>query len=354
MPWVEPTLQELRNQFKSDFLTRSDTGDAVLRRSVENVLSFTVPGIANGLHGYIGWGIRQVVPSEDADLDSILRWANDFLEVPQIPAIAAIGDVTFTGVDTTIIPQGTEVTSRDGATFTTDAQYVISGTTITDQVTAVVAGAAGNTLEGSAVFLGSPIAGIESEAIVAVGGISGGADEEDKFGVLERLRQRFRRPPRGGSAGDYVAWALEVAAITRAFEYPQDPTVGWVKVVAVDDVSGPVPGAAALLATQTNLDEKRPIAMGGVLVIGPTPQLLELQWTSLVSGDVAAAKIALEANVESWVLSTGEPGLSLSHAEIENAAQAATGVQSVTLADPVIDVYPGTYGMFTTFNHTYI
>lgn len=356
MPWSKPNLQTLRDRFRQDFLARTTTGDAVLRRSVENVFSYAVPGLANGLYGYIDWGVRQFIPSEDSELDSMLRWANNLLTPPQIAATPAIGNVTFTGTNTTIIPIGTEVTNRDGASFTTDAQYVISGTTITGQVTAVIPGVDGNTLEGAAVFLGAPIAGIESEAAVAVGGLSGGADDEDKFGVLNRLRARLASAPRGGASGDFESWALEVAGVDRAYEYGQDPTTGWVKVVVVDDTGGtaPIAGVTTVALAQENVDLNRPIMMGGTTVIAAIPQSVSLTWSAIepAPGDlIGDAKLAIETNVDAYLLTQTYPGQVINVNEIENAAQAV--VTSVTLSSPLADPDPGAYGLFTTINHIY-
>jgi uncharacterized phage protein gp47/JayE len=320
-------------------------------------MSYVVPGLTNGAHGYIDWGARQFIPSEDSDLDSLLRWSNNLLTPPQTPASPASGDVTFTGTDTTVIPIGTEVTNRDGASFTTDAQYVISGTTITGSVTAVVAGVAGNTLEGAAVFLSAPISGIESEAIVAAGGLSGGADDEDKFGVLARLRNRFQSAPRGGASGDFAAWALEISGVDRAYEFAQDPTTGWVTVVVVDDTAGtaPIAGVTTVADAQDNVDLQRPIMMGGCIVMAAVPDTLALTWGSLepAPGDsISTARSKLEANVDTYILTQTAPGATINVNEIENAAQAV--VTSVTLTDPIADPDPGTYGLFDTINHSYV
>lgn len=355
MPFDRPTLQTLRDRFKQDFLSNTTTGDAVLRRSVENVFAFVVPAMTHGLYGYINYLQKQVIPSIDADIDTILRWSSAFLTVPQKAAVAGSGNVTFTGVDTTPIPQYTTVSSRDGVTYQTDSALAISGTTVTGSVTALNPGLGGNAEEGTAVFLTTPITDIEDEAVVATGGLSGGADAETKSSVFNRLVARWKTPPRGGSAGDFESWALEIGAVSRAYEYNQDPTVGWVKVVIIDDTSGPVPGAQTIIDAQANIDLKRPGMIGGCTVIGPTPQTLELYWASLVPapGDsVAQAKTALEANVDSWILTQTVPGDTVSQPEIENAAQAV--VTSVRLSSPVADPDPGTYGLFTTINHNYV
>jgi len=352
MPWVETTLQERRDRIRADFLARTTTGDAVLRRSVENVYSYVLAGVAHGLGGFVSWGARQVIPNEDADLDSMLRWANNYLTIPQVPAVAAQGSATFTGVDTTELPAGTVVTNRDGVSFTTDALGTVSGGSVTVSITAVEAGAAGNTLAGADILLSSPIVDIDS-AGTTTAGLTGGADEETKLGVLERLRQRLKNPPRGGGTGDYVAWALEIGSVTRAYEFPQEPSTGWVTVIVIDDVSGPIPGAQTIIDAQENVDLYRPIAMGGAVIAGPTPQTLNLTWDALIGApgdDLPTAKSKLEANVDEWVQAQA-PEAVLFQPDIENAGQAV--VQSVSLTSPIVNQDPGQYGLFTTINHAY-
>ena len=354
MPFDRPTLQTLRDRFQQDFLARTTSGDAVLRRSVENIYSFVVPGMTHGVYGYLNYLQKQVIPSEESDLDTLLRWADIFLTPPQVVASAATGNVTFTGTPSTNIPAGTEIGNRDGITFTTDSSVNIGGGgDVTVAVTATAAGLSGNTLAGAAVFLSTPIVGIDSEATVATGGLSGGADAETSVGVFNRLRARMKTPPRGGSAGDFAAWALETAAVSRAFEFPNEPSPSFVTIVIVDDVSGPVPGAATIAAAQANVDAKRPIMMGGAPVIGPTPQPLTLTWSGLIP-DTTPVRNSLEMAVEDWILTSGEPELVLRQPDIENAAQSASGVTSVSLSSPTIDQDPGQYGMFTSFTHIYV
>lgn len=354
MPFDRPTLETLRDRFRSDFQARTTSGDAVLRRSVENIYSFVVPGMTHGLYGYLNYLQKNVIISEESDIDTLLRWADAFLEVPQNPATAAQGDVTFTGTPATSIPAGTEITNQDGITFTTDSIASIGGGGDVDvPVTASDLGEIGNTLAGVVMTLGTPIVGVDSTATVASGGLTGGADEEEAPGIYTRLSARLKTPPRGGSTGDFKVWAEEVSGVTRAFEFPNEPSVGWVTVVVVDDVSGPVPGATTIAAAQSNIDAKRPIFMGGVDVIGPTPQLLSLTWSGLIP-DSGATRTALEAAVEQWVLTTGEPEVPLRQPDIENAAQNAAGVVSVSLSSPTTDQDPGQYGMYTTFSHSYV
>ena len=367
MAWSSPTLKEIRNQVRQDFINWSGTGNkALLRRSVENAFSYAIAGVASGLYGYINWGVKQLIPSEDSDLDSLLRWANDILTVPQKPATAATGNVIFTGTPGAAVPLGTTATSLStGISYATQSSDVIGGGgTLTRAVIAETEGADGNIAAGETLYLDSPLVNIDPTATAGAAGLSGGADEEDKFGVLDRLRTRFKSPPRGGGIGDYVSWAEEVAGVSRAFEFGNTPVTGWVTVVILDDSQivndsqgPPIPGAQTISDAQANVDLFRPIQMGGAIVKAPVQEALALTWADLVpqSGvSVATAESNIESAVNSWFYTTTEPGVTVSQPEIENVGQSATGVQSVRLSIPVGDQTPAEHALFTNITHSFV
>ena len=68
---------------------------------------------------------------------------------------------------------------------------------------------------GAKISLLSPVANINSDATVSEIVIIA-ADEETLESLRERLLNRLRLPPLGGSANDYVTWAKEVAGVTRS------------------------------------------------------------------------------------------------------------------------------------------
>jgi uncharacterized phage protein gp47/JayE len=317
-------------------------------------MSYAIAAVANGLYGYLEWAVQQLIPTEDSDLDSILRWANVFLEIPQKPATQATGSIVFGGTDTTLIPDGTQVTSRDGVVYQTVGNFSIQGTFVLAAGEAVEPGKNGNLASGAALFLNTPIAGIDSEATVA-SPFTGGADIEDRLDVLDRLLTRMKTPPRGGSAGDYESWALEVSGVDRAYEYANVPNGAFVTVVVVDDDEADfVPGAAMLTAVQDNIDAKRPIAMGGAVVRGPDQYTLSCYWAGVPDDPVI--RTSLETAVNDWVRANTEPGKTISQSEIENAGQTASGVPSgITLTIPISDVVmTSPYMMIDVVNHVYL
>ncbi|MDD4952837.1 MAG: baseplate J/gp47 family protein, partial [Desulfovibrionaceae bacterium] len=102
----------------------------------------------------------------------------------------------------------------------------ISGGAASAPVDAVEAGTGGNESAGVSLTLTSPVSGVQSTAAVAAGGITGGADQEADEALRARLITRIQQSPHGGAGYDYVAWALEVSGVTRAWCYPEHMGLG--------------------------------------------------------------------------------------------------------------------------------
>ena len=60
--------------------------------------------------------------------------------------------------------------------------------------------------------------------------LDGGTDEETDEELRARVLRRIRQPPMGGDAYDYVAWALAVPGVTRAWCSPLEMGIGTVTV----------------------------------------------------------------------------------------------------------------------------
>ncbi len=102
---------------------------------------------------------------------------------------------------------------------------------------ALDAGAVGNLAAGTALSMAVAVVGVSGAAGVAVVTMTGGADEESDDELRVRVLARIRQPPMGGCAYDYVAWALQVAGVTRAWCSPKEMGPGTVTVrIMCDDL----------------------------------------------------------------------------------------------------------------------
>jgi uncharacterized phage protein gp47/JayE len=340
MSFVRPTLTKLISRARSDIQTRLPGADANIRRTVEDILARMSGGMAHSLHGHLVWLSKQLMP-DTAEAEFATRWASIY-GLTRTAAVAAAGDLTITGVNTTVCPAGTEWETSDGVLYTQDEDATISGGSATASVTASEGGADGNQIVGTVLSLVSPVSGIDSDSVAIGTGITGGVDEEDDAALLVRTLLRIANPPKGGGPTDYEQWALEVAGVTRAWEYPNLDGLGTVGLYFVFDGNDPITPTVGEVATmQAYLDTKAPIT-ADVNVYAPTLQTVDFTIELDPGGlgaDTAAIRASVQAELEDLILRTGTTdGMTLLLSQINEAISLATGEVDHTTAVPAANV----------------
>lgn len=345
MPFQRPTLTELVERSGQDFVSRLALAGAALRRSVIGVLARVVAGAAHSLHGHLDYLAKQVFP-DTSELEYLER-QGALYGISRKAATFAVGDVTFTGTNGTLIPAGTVLQRSDALQYETDADATIASGTATAAVTALTSGDASNADAAVALTLVSPIIGVSSSATVAAGGLTLGSDQESDDDLRQRIKERIQFAPQGGAADDYVAWAKEVAGVTRAWTFPAELGAGTVTVRFVrDDDASIIPDAAEVTAVQEYIDERRPVT---ALVTVVAPVATPLNFTIAVVPDTVATRAAVEAELRD-LLNRDEivPGGTLPLSQIRTSIGIAEGVTDYTLSAPSADV-TRTTGQITTF-----
>ena len=235
----------------------------------------------------------------------------------------------------------------DGVQYFTTTDATVAGGSATAPVQASVAAAAGNRAAGQGLTLVSPIAGVQP--LATAGELSGGADVETDEALLARLLQRVQTPPQGGAASDYVAWALAVPGVTRAWVYPKELGPGTVTVRFVRDLDGTgaaiIPDAPEVATVQAYIDARSPVT-ANLTVVAPTAVPLNFTITGLVP-DTAAVRAAVQAELQDLLLREAVPGGTLLLSHIRAAISAAAGEADYTLTVPSADV-TRTTGQLTT------
>jgi uncharacterized phage protein gp47/JayE len=338
MAFSRPTLSELIERARADIQTRLQGTDPWLRWQVEGVLAKVLAGLAHGMHGHLLWLSRQIMP-DTAENEFMARWA-DIYGLTRNDPVAATGPIVISGTPTTVCPAGTTWQRGDGVQYTQDADATIpGGGSIAADVTAVVGGTDGNADAGTTVFLTAPIAGINNSATVDTDGISGGTDLETDAELLARLLLRIRTVPKGGAAGDYVNWALEVSGVTRVWELPAWLGPGTVGVTFVRDNDGVgaaiIPSAGEVTTVQDYLDTKRPVT-AAVTVFAPTP--VTFNRTMSITPDTAAVRTAIDTELADYLLRVAEPGVTLLLSQINEAISIAAGETDHVLTVPAANV----------------
>lgn len=333
MPFARPSPFEIRERLAAEVALALPGADARLRRSMEEVLVRVIAIASHELHGHLDWISRQVLPdtAEDAELARHAAvWG-----VARLPAVPATGSVTFTGIAGRVIPAGTELRRGDDARYLLDADATIGGGgTVDGVVTAVLAGAAGNTAAGTALSLLAPVDGVAPAALVAAGGLAAGADAEGDAALRARLLARIQNPPRGGSRVDYEAWARAVPGVERVWVYPRMLGAGTVGVAFLG-TGGAIPAAPLVAAVQAAIDAERP-ATAAVTVFAPATQAVNV--TIALDPDSTAIRTAVLAELADFFVREADPGGVLRVSRLSAAISAAAGEVSHILSAPVADV----------------
>lgn len=342
MPFLRPELQTLIDRSVSEINARLPGADARLAFSNLNVMAYVQAALAHGLYGFIDWIYRQVFP-DTAEAENLQRWATIW-GVSRKDASPATGNITLTGTNGVTIPAGTLLQRSDGRQYQTTADATIAAGVASAAVVSVTAGVASVCAAGVSLNLVSPVAGVDSSCVVATGGLTGGADAESDEALRARLLARIQTPPQGGSANDYITWALEVPGVTRAWVYPLELGPGTASVRFVRDNDGPgtaiLPDLSEVAAVQAHIDLLRPVT-AQVTVVAPVAAPINFQIQGLTP-NTASVKAAVAAELQDMLLREATPGGTILLSHIRAAISAATDEDDYVLVSPTANVTNGT------------
>lgn len=335
MPFERPTLQELIDRIKADVATHIPGADVQLRRGNLQVLPTVQAGAVHLLYGYLDFMAAQVMP-DTAEAEFLERHAAIW-GVQRKAAAKASGSATISGQAGAVLPAGQEFRRGDGVLFLATAEHIMTGTSGQVAVEAVETGATGNAAAGVGLTLSSPVIGMNTLAAVAEPGLSGGVDRESDALLLQRLLRRIQEPPHGGASHDYVAWALEVAGVTRAWCLPGHLGAGTVGLVFTTDDSpaGPIPSAGDVEAVQAYLEPLRPVT-AQVTAFAPTP--VELNPEITITPDTTKVRAAVEAELADLLRRESEPGGAMLVSHVREAVSSAAGEADHALLSPLADI----------------
>ncbi|RKP50506.1 baseplate J/gp47 family protein [Trinickia fusca] len=373
MPYPRPTLTQLRGQVAADLQASAAGSDPLLRFSSLNVLGSALAGLAQLQYGYTDWVAKQSNPFTASD-EFLEAWAalkNVFREPATQAGASTPGQVTFSGTTGIALPSGTPLVRGDGVGYTTTSAATVVGGTVTVSAVANadpdgLTGAFGNCAVGTAMTLGTAIAGINSTGSVSTA-FTGGADVETDDSLRSRMLLAYQNVPQGGAQKDYVSWALQVNGVTRAWCNPMGFGAGTVVVYPMFDAAEAANGGfpqgvngvatAESRGTQATGDQLtvanwiyplRP-ATALVYVCAPTQQAVPFTITG--SSNFSAATKALIASAISGIFAmygsplgttTGQNGVvDLSY--INSAIAAISGTDGFVITAPTANIV-GTTG----------
>jgi uncharacterized phage protein gp47/JayE len=352
VPYARPTLTGLRTQAIQDITTSGVPGlDGLLRNAVLPVLAWVMAGLAYSVYGFIDWVALEAVPFTATD-EYLEAWAA-LVGIYRKDATAASGTAQFTGQPGTILPAGSALTRQDGTPYvsTADAGVDVSGFILVPFI-AEVMGAATDCDDGTAISLSPPPAGINAGG-VTVGETSGGADQEIDDELRTRMLAKYRAPAQGGSASDYVQWAVSVPGCTRAWTDPQGYGAGSVVVYPMFDDVQAAHGGFPQGTDGTAVEDTRgaPHATGDqsliaeaiwpvqpvtalVYVAAPVPFPINVTIAGLSPND-ADTVASIQASLVDMFLVVGDVAGIIYPSDIYTAILATPGVDHFSVSTPV-------------------
>jgi uncharacterized phage protein gp47/JayE len=323
---VRPAIDDLLRQSEAEINARLPGADSRLRWNNLSVIAAVLAGGLHEVYGYLD-GIAEAVLPDRATGEVLERHAA-WRGLLRKPATPAGGSVTVTGLSGAVIPAGARLLRADRAEYSVEqAALIASDGTGTISVEALTLGAAGNAQPGTELRFVSPVAGVAAAGTVGALGLGGGAEIESDESLRARLRARVQRAPHGGAAHDYIAWALEVPGVTRAWVRVIPPCQ--VRVLFTMDESYPngIPLPQDVANVQAHIEARRPVT-AMVIVKAPNPVPVDFVIQSLVPESNAAipdVRAAIIAELKDMILRDGAPGLPLLVSHVREAISIAAG-----------------------------
>ena len=346
----KPTLATLVARARADMAARLGL-QALQARSVERVLADVHAGGCHALWFYLAYQAKQMHPLT-ADELHLAQWARSY-GIERLAAVAATGQVQFSGTAGAQILAGTKLRNADEGEYSVLAAVVIDadGSAIAE-VAADASGVAGNRDGGEGLSLISEVAGVESGAVVI--SLSGGAAEESLEQWAARVDARMGENSRLGDSEDYQLWAVSGHPdVTDAWIYPHESMQG---VITIRIVAGVlydrVPDAATIALVQAYVDEQRPLG-GIVQVIAPVARPVDFSISFLGgASDTSSNRFAISTALNDYINTRNERDARLTITQIRSVIDVITSDYS--LLGPVSDVQAAYNELLTMGEVTWI
>lgn len=343
-----PNLQQLIDRARADLLSRLAVDDE-LRRNDADAYAKVFAAATHALYSYIEYVALQILP-DSAD-EQVLQRHADIWNRPRILAGQASGTMMFTTEVGAVIQAGKTVKAFDGVEYQVVDEVTATDTSTEVDLLAVLAGAAGNRTTGQTLTLIQPIPGVQPAGVASA--LVGGADIESIDSWRARILERIRKPPHGGAKHDYVAWALEVPGVTRAWCYPEALGLGTVvlRFVRDGDVSI-IPDAGEVEDVQEYLDARRPVT-AHLTVVAPVAAPINFTIDGL-DPDSSEVRAAIEAELRDLLKREAEPGGTILLSHLRAAISVAAKEHDHVLTSPAANVTHTTNEMPTFGGITWI
>lgn len=313
MPLIRPSLATIISRVEGDITSRLTGNKPLLSRAFLKVLARVFAVCMHILYGLLETIAKQlfVTTSEGEFLD---RYALMF-SITRQAATLAIGNIRFTGTNTTVVPIGTLVKNSSGIEYKTTAAGTISGNEVIVAGICTTAGIAGNIDINTALSIVSPIAGVDTEATANTAFV-GGLDLESDEDLRTRVLLKVQNQSSGGNVKDYERWALEISGVKNVWVYPLYNGAGTVYVAIAAEGADPVASGALITSVQNYLNTKKPVT-AIVTVVTVTKILVDIVIDIDPFNNELSQKV--KDNITALFVKEGRPGQDFLLTHINNA-----------------------------------
>lgn len=339
MPFATPGLADIRKEAR-DFLAARLGAGALIPNSRARAFADGNAGLAHLTLLYLDWIAKQMLP-DTAEAEFLRErhaqiWLGGWKR-----ATFASGTVLATGSSGKSIPASSRITGP--VAYETSRLVILGDGPTSVPIHALEPGALGNLDNGALLAFAASIEGVD--ATLTVDALSGGGDEESDEDLRVRVLDRIRKPPMGGDADDYVAWAEEFPGVTRAWCSPLEMGVGTVTIrFMMDDLRATdagFPNSDDIDALAAYLDTRRPVTVKDMYVSAPEASPINFTITNLVP-DTTEIRASINLSVAAMLKDKAAPAYAVNgvavpaqtifHVWIAQAVMETAGVESFDMS----------------------
>jgi uncharacterized phage protein gp47/JayE len=291
-----PSINDISNSIITEIETNLGINVSDVKGNLIKILSAAFAGELYDSYNNVLYLSRQFFPfwSEGEYLDN---WGSLYNIIRQLPT-AAYGTITVTGTAGSDIPDKTVFVRADGIEYETASIATIPvAESIDIVVNCLTVGTIGNYNVGNILSLLSPIAGVDTDAILNTS-IANGFELESDQSFRDRIIAKIQIESKNGKAGDWVDWTKEVSGVKNVWEYRLITGAGSIGVGFSVDGTNQIPDAAKILEVKNYLETKSPIDFKEIVVLAIVEQSINL--TLSISPDSAGNRTIISDLIASY------------------------------------------------------
>jgi uncharacterized phage protein gp47/JayE len=220
-PFDTPTVKNIADTIIANYESETGTTVPLVTKSVIKVLAYAFAGVVVLLWRFGSWQYLQIFIAT-ADLPALKKWGS-LVNIDYNNGDTAILTADITGATASTITTDVAYLGTNGLVYKVQAPVTVVGGNATVTIACLTTGSVGNLTNGAVITLTNPFTGVPETAIIA-STVNVGSEDEDTEVYRARVTLRYRLPPQGGAAADYVIWGTEVTEVTDIYPYVIDAT----------------------------------------------------------------------------------------------------------------------------------